>query len=245
MRHPPFAVLKLSLLLVLAALLLSAGGILWGQGQAQEAEQALQQQHRALNGARQQLTRSRQQQQLISTHLASYQALAARGFVGPEDRLAWIEAVQHANRDARLYGLDYRLTPRAPSEPALAQGLPLGQTAMTLTLPLLIETDLTRFLSALKARAPGVYHVRGCRVSRPINAPFDAGGAPAACRLNVNSSGSPSQTRQGEPHEAKRQPSTNLPRYPARLAQSTANLRCSLSGHGLFARPRFRPCCAE
>lgn len=186
MRHPPFAVLKLSLLLVLAALLLSAGSVLWSRGQAQDAEQALQQQHSALNGARQQLSHSRQQQQLITTHLADYQALTARGFVGPEDRLAWIEAVQLANRDARLYGLDYRLTPRAPSPPALAQGLLLGQTAMTLTLPLLVETDLTRFLAALKARAPGVYNVRGCRVSRPINAPFDAAAPPqlqAECEL--------------------------------------------------------------
>ena len=79
------------------------------------------------------------------THLAAYQALAARGFVGAEDRLAWIEAAQHANRDAGLYGLDYRLTPRTASPPTLAQGLPLGQTVMTLTLPLLLETDLRAF----------------------------------------------------------------------------------------------------
>jgi hypothetical protein len=186
MRYPPFAVLKLSLLLVLSALLLSAGGALWSRGQAQDAAMVLQQEHSALNGARQQLTRSRQQQQLIAAHLANYQALAARGFVGPEDRLAWIEAAQHANRDARLYGLDYRLTPRAPSPSALAQGLPLGQTAMTLTLPLLVETDLTHFLSALKARAPGVYQVRGCSLSRPIHAPFDAAGPPqlqAECEI--------------------------------------------------------------
>ena len=115
MKHPPFAVLKLPLLLMLASMLLAVGGALWSRGQAQDAALALQQQHSALNGARQQLDRSRQQQQLIATHLADYQALAKRGFVGPEDRLAWIEAAQHANRDAALYGLDYRLTPRTPS----------------------------------------------------------------------------------------------------------------------------------
>jgi hypothetical protein len=186
MRLLPFAILKLPLLWVLAALLLSAGGVWWSRGQAQEAEKALQQQRNALDQARQQLTRSRQQQQLIATHLADYQALAARGFVGPEDRLAWIEAVQLANRDARLYGLDYQLTPRAPSPPALAQGLPLGQTAMTLTLPLLVETDLARFLAALRARATGVYQVRGCRLSRPIQAAVNVAAPPqlqAECEL--------------------------------------------------------------
>src|SRR5512139_15383 len=186
MTHPPFAVLKLPLLLVLAALLLAGGGIWWGRSQSENSASALQQQQTALNQARQQLDRSRQQQQFISTHLAAYQALVARGFVGKEDRLAWIEAVQLANRDAGLYGLDYRLMPRTASLPTLAQGLPLGQTSMTLTLPLLVETDLTRFLDALRARAPGVYRVQGCRLSRQDNAPFEAVNRPhlqAECEL--------------------------------------------------------------
>ena len=186
MTPPPFAVLKLPLLLLLAALLLAAGGLLWGQREAKEAETAMQQQQTALNQARQQLDRGSQQQHLIATHLADYQALVARGFVGAEDRLAWIEAVQLANRDAGLYGLTYRLMPRTASLSALAQGLPLGQTRMTLTLPLLVETDLIRFLDALKARAPGVVRVQGCRLSRPDNAPFEAADRPhlqAECDL--------------------------------------------------------------
>lgn len=186
MTRPPFAVLKLPVLLLLTALLLAAGGILWGRSEAQDAEATLQQQQTALNQARQQLDRSRQQQQLIAAHLADYQALEARGFVGAEDRLAWIEAVQLANRDVGLYGLTYRLMPRTSSPPALAEGLPLGQTSMALTFPLLVETDLNRFLDALKARAPGVYRVQDCRLWRPDNAPFDAANRPhlqAACTL--------------------------------------------------------------
>jgi hypothetical protein len=186
MTHPPFAVLKLSLLLLLATLLLAVGGALWSRSQALDAALSLQQQNASLNGARQQLDRSRQQQQLIATHLADYQALTARGFVGSEDRLAWIEAVQLANRDAGLYGLDYRLAPRAPSPPGLAQGLPLGQTVMTLTLPLLIETDLPRFLATLEARAPGVVRVQGCRLTRLSDAPFEVLNEPrlqAECEL--------------------------------------------------------------
>jgi hypothetical protein len=186
MKRPPIAVLKLSLLLVLASLLLATGGALWSRGRAQDAEMTLQQQRSKLNGARQRLAHSNQQQQLIATHLADYQALVARGFVGAEDRLAWIEAAQLANREAGLYGLDYRLTPRTSSLPALARGLPLGQTVMTLTMPLLVETDLSRFLAALKARAPGVYRVQGCRLSPLDNTPFKAVNQPhlqAECEL--------------------------------------------------------------
>lgn len=186
MTHPPFAVLKLPLLLVLATVLLAGAGILWGRNQAIEAEVALQERQAAVNLARQQLDRSRQQQQLIATHLSAYQALAARGFVGAEDRLAWIEAAQLANREVGLYGLDYRLTPRTPAPAALAQGLPLGETNMTLTLPLLVETDLPRYLAALEARAPGVVRVQECRLTRLDSARFEAVNRPhllAECEL--------------------------------------------------------------
>lgn len=186
MKHPPFAVLKLSILLVLTSLLLAAAGALWSWNQAQDAALALQQENSALNQARQQLDRSRQQQQLIATHLNAYQALVARGFVGPEDRLAWIEAAQNANRDTGLYGLDYRLTPRTASQPELAQGLALGQTSMTLTFPVLVETDLPRFLATLKARAPGVVRVHGCSVSMQGAHAFEAINQPrmrADCEL--------------------------------------------------------------
>ncbi|MBU1222540.1 MAG: hypothetical protein KKA22_05220 [Gammaproteobacteria bacterium] len=186
MTRPPFPVLKLSLILVLAALLLAGVGVLWSRQQALDAQAARLQQQAALNAAQQQLDRSRQQQRLIDTHLADYQALAGRGFVGAEDRLAWIEAVQLASREVGLAGLEYRLTPRAASGPELAQGLPLGQTAMFLTMPLLVETDLPRFLAALKTRAPGVYRVHGCRLSRLGGTSFEAVNLPrlqAECEL--------------------------------------------------------------
>lgn len=186
MKTPPFATLKLSMLLVLAALVLAGAGVWWSRSLAQDAAMSMQQQRSKLNAARQQLAHSNQQQQLIATHLADYQALVARGFVGAEDRLAWIEAAQLANREAGLYGLDYRLTPRTSSLPALAKGLPLGQTVMTLTMPLLVETDLSRFLAALMARAPGVVRIQGCRLSQLTDVPFEAVNQPrlqAECEL--------------------------------------------------------------
>jgi hypothetical protein len=60
----------------------------------------------------------------------------------------------------------------------LAGGLPLKQTRMAVKMPLLVETDLRRFLDALRARAPGLFRVDRCRLSRigdtppqPVNRP--------------------------------------------------------------------------
>ncbi len=186
MNMPPFAALKGPLALVAATLLLACTGAWWSRQQADAARQTLQASQATLDNARRTLARSRDDRQLIATHLNAYRALVARGFVGPEPRLAWIEAVQQANRDVGLYGLDYRLAPRTPANAALAQGLPLGYTLMTLELPLLVETDLPRFLAALHARAPGVVRVRGCRLAQPGHPAFAAVDRPtleAECEL--------------------------------------------------------------
>lgn len=172
MKMPPFPVLKLPILLVLVALVAATAGVLWSWNQSKLATAALQQATSALDAARKQLDHSHQQKQLIVTHSDEYKVLQSRGFIGDENRLVWIEAVQQANRDAGLYGLDYRLTPRTAAPSDLAQELALGQTRMTLTFPILVETDLPRFLSALRQRAPGVFTVQACRLSMPAGAEF-------------------------------------------------------------------------
>lgn len=171
MMRPPFASLKGSILLLLVAMILSAAGIVWSSKQDLEARTALQQQQTALNAARARQQQGQTEARLIAQHLDAYHALMARGFVGEENRLAWIEAVQLANRDARLYGLSYTLSPRAAAPAALASGLPLNQTRMVVKMPLLVETDLPRFVDALRARAPGVFRVDRCRLSRISDAP--------------------------------------------------------------------------
>ena len=186
MTRPPVAALRLSLILVLAALLLAGIGIVWSRGKAHDAHAALDRQQAAHAQARQTLTRSRDQQRLIQTHLGEYQKLSARGFVGPEMRLAWIEAAQLANQAAGLYGLEYRLAPRVTATPELARGIPLGQTALSISMPLLVETDLPRFLAALRSHAPGIFRVQECRLSRSGREPFEAVNLPrlrAECTL--------------------------------------------------------------
>lgn len=171
MTRPPLASLKTSMLLLLAAALLSAAGIYWSHQQDAEARAALQQQQAALNAAHTRLQQGQTEARLIAQHLDDYRALIARGFVGEENRLAWIEAVHLANRDARLYGLTYSLSPRTAAPADLASGLPLKQTRMTIKMALLVETDLPRFIAALRARAPGLFRVERCQLSRVTDAP--------------------------------------------------------------------------
>jgi hypothetical protein len=53
-------------------------------------------------------------------------------------------------------------------------------------MPLLVETDLARFLAALKARASGVYRVQGCTLARTGSSAFQPVNTPqlrAECEL--------------------------------------------------------------
>jgi hypothetical protein len=171
MTRPPFASLKTSIVLLLAAGLLSTAGIFWSHKQDTEARADLQRQQTALNAAHARQQQGQTEARLIAQHLDAYRALIARGFVGAENRLAWIEAVHLANQDAGLYGLTYTLSPRAAAPATLAGGLPLKQTRMVLNMPLLVETDLPRFLDALRARAPGLFRVSSCRLARITDVP--------------------------------------------------------------------------
>ena len=171
MNLPPIASLKTSILLLLAAVSISAVGVYWSHKQDTDARAALQLQQAALNAARARQQQGQTEERLIVQHLDAYQALIARGFVGEENRLAWIEAVQLANQDARLYGLSYTLSPRAAAPATLASGLPLNQTRMVVKMPLLVETDLPRFFDALNARTSGVFRVNRCRLSRVSDVP--------------------------------------------------------------------------
>lgn len=171
MIRPPIASLKTPILLLLIVASLSVAGTFWSHKQDTQARAALQRQQTALNTARARVQQGEREARLIAQHLDAYRDLIARGLVGEEKRLAWIEAVQLANRDARLYGLSYTLSPRAAAPAGLAGGLPLKQTRMSLKMPLLVETDLPRFLDALHDRAPGLFRVNRCRLSRIVETP--------------------------------------------------------------------------
>lgn len=161
----PWAALKTALVMLLVVLAISGLGVWWSANTLAQAEAARIEQNRANDAARQKLQRSNTEKQLIEQHRDAYQALIARGFVGPENRLAWLEAVQQANRAANLYGLDYSLEPRSMVElPGL--GVPLGMTVMKIRMQMLVEDDLTQFLSALQQRSTSLFRVRACQIAR-------------------------------------------------------------------------------
>lgn len=182
----PWHAIKIPLLILLSVVLVAGTGVWWSSGKLREAKAAQALQIQANQSAEQTLQRSNTEKQLIQQYRGAYQTLVASGFIGAENRLAWLEAVQQANRDAHLYGVDYSLEPRTPASvsgmsmpltPSTKTSL-LGQTVMKLRMPILVEDDLTHFFDALQQRTSSLFRIRTCQMSRaaetapqPMNRP--------------------------------------------------------------------------
>lgn len=128
------------------------------------------------------LMQSDAEKNLLLAHLAAYRKLEQRAATAGGNRLAWLEAVQEANRAAGLYGLQYTLEP-AIAVPEVPE---LERTLMKLRLPLLTEIDLIRFLAALEARQTGLFRVQSCAMTLTGQLPpavHNQPGLEAACEL--------------------------------------------------------------
>jgi hypothetical protein len=99
-----------------------------------------------------------------------FEQLRARGFVGPENRLAMIEAIRDIQRTHGLLAINYEFAPQqvVVLDPALLEPpLELHSTTIGLKMGLLHEMDLVNFLRDLRAK--GNFTVKDCTIT-PLDA---------------------------------------------------------------------------
>ncbi|MES2316474.1 MAG: hypothetical protein V4631_03185 [Pseudomonadota bacterium] len=92
-----------------------------------------------------------------------FEQLRARGFVGNENRLAMVEAIQAIQKAHRLLPVTFSFSPQqlvAVDPLLLAAPLELHSTSVSLKMDLLHEMDLINFFQDLKAR--GFFSVKEC-----------------------------------------------------------------------------------
>ncbi len=146
------------------------------QGQIAQRERNAAQSQRSASGQR--LAQSRDEEQEIKQKIVRYNALVARGIIGEEHRLDWVEEINAIKTARRLYDLQYEIAPQKPIDTAILPGTggsyEFYASTMQLTLQLLHEGDLLDFLADLRARARAYIRPRSCDVSRLPKSP--AGG---------------------------------------------------------------------
>lgn len=118
----------------------------------------------------------------IRTYQPHFAQWRAKGVIGAENRLVWIEAMRQIQAQRRLAPLSYEIEAQQalPQEAPAAAGLRLRGSRMTLHMDLLHEMDLLNFLDDLKA--VGLLTVQECAIKRGNPAP----GMPLAPLLSAD-----------------------------------------------------------
>ncbi len=106
-------------------------------------------------------------EQIMRTETERFSQLHARGFVGPEPRLRWIEDVRQTAAAAGVVTIRYELEPRAAYSSSISTGsFQLFASLMRLELELLHEGDLLNFLESLDQRDSGLFELISCSLRR-------------------------------------------------------------------------------
>jgi len=110
-----------------------------------------------------------EEERLIEALTPRYQVLEARGIIGSESRLDWVEALRSASRRLVLPELRYALgtQEQLPAERAARSAMfGIHRSVMELHLGLLHEEDLLRLIDLIEAEAQGLFSVSSCHIRR-------------------------------------------------------------------------------
>lgn len=130
------------------------------------------------------LASATEEEREIKASLQQYQALAARGVIGDEKRLDWIDTITAIKNERRLFNISYSIEPQRDLDyPGFAAGgnVKFVSSRVKIEIQLLHEEDLLNFVDDLAKRGRSYLSVRSCDVQRTER----AGGTTLAPRLQA------------------------------------------------------------
>jgi hypothetical protein len=134
------------------------------------------------------LASANEEEREIKASLQQYQTLAARGMVGEEKRLDWIDTITAIKNERRLFNIGYSIEPQKPLDyPGFASGGGVNflVSRVQIEIQLLHEEDLLNFIDDLAKRGRSYLSVRSCDVKR-IDRGSSGGGTTLAPRLQAS-----------------------------------------------------------
>jgi len=115
------------------------------------------------------LARANEEEREIKASLQQYQALAARGFMGEEKRLDWVDTITAIKNERRLFNITYSIEPQKLLDyPGLgaSSGVYFMTSRVRTNLQLLHEEDLLNVIDDLTKRSRSYLSVRSCDIQR-------------------------------------------------------------------------------
>ena len=161
--------LKLPLILLsvvlVAVVLLSAGAQHYTDAQTA----ALEKQEGELKTAKKRYQDSGTEKDTIIEFLPQYQQLIAKGFVGEERRIEWVEALRQQHKAHKLFGIKYAISQQESFQPEFSASIgsfTLHRSIMKLDLDMLHEGDILRLVESLYTPSATPFMLRDCQITR-------------------------------------------------------------------------------
>ncbi|MES2824442.1 MAG: hypothetical protein V4732_12625 [Pseudomonadota bacterium] len=133
-------------------------------GALQIAKSSYQQQQQAVNAE------AEQSAALLNESLPVYKTFKEQGFIGPPQRLQWLEALNADVSQHLIPLVTFTLSPTtlatATNTTYTSDSLVLKVTPMRLDFTLLHEGDFYRLLHTLRVQAKGLFSAESCEISR-------------------------------------------------------------------------------
>lgn len=166
--------IKWGLLALLCALGTGGTAVMLSQHFLDNAQQAHRNTENQLAAARRNLATAIDDQQNMATYTQEYSMLLSRHVVGSEQRLDWIDGLEHLRQRNIVLGFTYTISPQQPYTPPVALdsgNFALNRSAMNISFQLLHEGQLINFFTALRTNVKGWYMLDGCTIERIENTP--------------------------------------------------------------------------
>jgi len=127
------------------------------------------------------LSRATEEEREIREKLVDYRKLLARGVIGDERRLDWVETIGQIKNDHKLSEIKYQIEPQRTLElPGITptSEVEFRVSALKVDMQLLHEGDLFVFLDGLRSKLRAHVLVRSCSIQRLDRSGQDRGIAP-------------------------------------------------------------------
>ncbi len=175
--------------LLIAVVMASTGGAVawWSHERAVAAGRDLASATAKRQEFDQKLRQVRQEEDEIKAKAATYSNWSARGIIGEEQRLDWVEMIRDIKTTRKLLDVQYEFSPQQALGQPPGGGFTFQNSTMKLQMKLLHEGDLINFINDLRNNARAYVRVRACsvsRVTRSAAATGDAALLQADCTLD-------------------------------------------------------------
>ncbi len=127
------------------------------------------------------LSRATEEEREIREKLVDYRTLLARGVIGDERRLEWVETIGQIKNDHKLFEIKYQIEPqRTLVLPGIkpTSDVEFRVSSLKVEMQLLHEGDLLLFIDGLRRNLKSHVLVRTCTLQRLTRAGPDRGIAP-------------------------------------------------------------------